>query len=388
MGLGSKKANYMEEDAWIDDDYLEVFDKNHRYFSRVDSRLCKQLYKHNQIAVNRQERYLASVEGVIEERQLIYVNSGLHCIEKEIVEFAKKYALYNKCAQAQEYLDEAIDKTAEIMDAKEAEKKAIEEKIKNEQESAKKQLLAKLEQKISTCTEEFKIEYPTRLKQFVSECVKSYEQKIEAIVERTWKDVEGNDKKKRVSLFLSSIKSSYLSIQRNFSGEISKYSKMYWDEKRRILQGECCNLIKEDESLSPDERSYLQQFIMELELPKWQEDKINISEDDIRKYFLVFRRNDVNKAKTKELFKDNLSGFSRRIIAKIKESHGKGFDNWSVLLCGGLVEKMGSLNPRLRAYTEQLAQLQGEIEELQEQEYRILENQEKISAMFILKERG
>ena len=113
MGLGSKKDDYEDEDAWIDDDYLDVFFKNMDSFTNCQGRLYKQLYTHNQIAPNRMESYLSLVADEKGDRRLLYINSGLHCVENEILDFARKYALYNKCAQAQEYLEKAISITKE-----------------------------------------------------------------------------------------------------------------------------------------------------------------------------------------------------------------------------------------------------------------------------------
>ena len=392
LGLGSKKIDYNDEDSWIDEDYLEIFFKNVDSFCKSDSRLYKQLFKHNQIAKNRYNRYVNSVENEKSERQLIYINSGLHCIEKEIVEFAKKFALYNKCAQAEDYLTAAINYTSEIIVQKEKEEEELREKISGEQKDAKKLLLNKLKEIVQSSSDEFENKYPTVMEETVENLSKSRKETVLKIVKDSWASVQNADKSKKVSLFFDVAKKTYEVLQLNIKETLFEKSKGFCDAKRESLQRACCDLIKEDEELTPEEKKKLEEFVMNLKVVT-QKSNITFSTDDISKHVVdlwglkLFKLNSIDEKKTTNLFISNMEMFIRRINVSTIDLHKEEFEGWNKRLRVGLTKEIGNFNPTLRGYAVRLAGVQDEIEELQNVRRILSENQLEINKMFDLRVR-
>lgn len=393
LGLGSKKYDYNNEDSWMDEDYLEVFLKNSDSFCKPDSRLYKQLYLHNQIAENRKDRYIKQVEDCKRERELIYINSGLHCVETEIVEFAKKFALYNKCAQAEDYLIEAIDCASDIIDKKEKQEETLKMKISDEQELAKKELLLNLDKIIQQSCSQFGNEYPKHMEGIVEKMVEKEKERVSQIISESWDKIKEKDKAERVSLFLDDVKRKYKSVQSDIREKLFAESKKFWDVKRETLQYACCNLIKEDEYLTAGEQEYLKKFIMNLKYTTTRPHDIDVSVEDISKYVVniwgikVFRRNIVDQNTSIKIFDENLEKYVRRINNSTIELHKREFKDWNKRLRVGLTKEIGSLNPTLREYAKKLGELQLEIEEIQKIQEIIMKNHMSVNKMFDFKTR-
>lgn len=89
------------------------------------------------------------LEEIIEEitakitlaNRTVYVNSGLHCVETEIEEFASKYSAYNKCQMVNALLTDVVDKTTEKIEKRVQERKKLREKYRNDLEEKKQQLI-------------------------------------------------------------------------------------------------------------------------------------------------------------------------------------------------------------------------------------------------------
>lgn len=103
MGLGSKT-----EGQFIDRNYDRVFKRSLDEFSNSDSEYYQQLYQYNIVPTQLKERGLHQAR---QQGSLVYVNSGLYSIEKEIQKFSEHYAAYNKCQQSKLYLEKIIEKT-------------------------------------------------------------------------------------------------------------------------------------------------------------------------------------------------------------------------------------------------------------------------------------
>lgn len=72
-----------------------------------------------------------SFEEPVNEKQLLYLNSGLWHVEQEILLFASRYAVYNKCLQTKHYLERVIEKANEETEVRIQE---MNEKIQKEKE--------------------------------------------------------------------------------------------------------------------------------------------------------------------------------------------------------------------------------------------------------------
>lgn len=68
-----------------------------------------QLYKYNFLMEGRMKQIIEEADKITGESELVWMNSGIMAVEEEIGTFARKYALYNKCVQARQYLENAIE---------------------------------------------------------------------------------------------------------------------------------------------------------------------------------------------------------------------------------------------------------------------------------------
>lgn len=395
MGLGSKKKDYDDMEDWLDSDYADVF------FSKLDSfgdpncrerrKQYKQLFKYNDIAINRKEAYAELVKDKCNERELLYINSGLDCIEREIVEFAKKYALFNKCAQAQDYLEEAIMLTGRSLEEKRKESTEIRTKLKIQHDAKKNELLELISTKIAELSEKYVSEYPNYMLEYVQNEIKAGDVQVEQIVSNDWELVKSNDRKQRVNDFRRKSKVHFEEEQKKHIDIIFKKSNEYWKGKQKSIQDFCIKIVKENESLSNEEKKYLESFIEDFDFKLGTLSDVNCSVEDISRYFVhIFglkagRLNIINQGQTKKLYKSVFDQNMRWVNNRINVSHRNKFKSYSEKLETGLENRIASLNPELRELTEMLKCKQKEIDDLQKQQEIISENQLKIQGMFEFK---
>ena len=100
MGLGSKTKGEFEDDY-----YDEVYYDQERKYSDPESKRYKKLYSYNIMPEQIKQKVVEESE---KENDLIYANSGLYCVEKEIEKFADKYSSYDKCVQSESLLSKVI----------------------------------------------------------------------------------------------------------------------------------------------------------------------------------------------------------------------------------------------------------------------------------------
>lgn len=393
MGLGSKKNDYEDENEWIDDDYLDVFFKNMDSFTNCQCRLYKQLYTHNQIAPNRMESYLSLVVDEKGDRRLLYINSGLHCIENEILDFARKYALYNKCAQAQEYLERAISVTKAKISEIEKTAEDVKQLVVNKQNKETKDLLEKLSGCVTNRTKNYTDSYPEYMSQFVNGLLSTADRDIFMFITNIWESVKNEDKKNRVDVFLILLRKAFIKKEIECKDKILEYSKEYWKKNKLELQEECCKIIKEDEHLSPDEQNFLENFIMKLDIHLDVDAKINVSSDDVSFYWIkindykFLRTSWINKKITKKIYTGLLMKYIRKVNAKVNDAHTSEFKRWNKNLETGLIKEVAKFNPKLRTLSVELAEYQREIALYQSQLSLIEGEQDKIVQMFKFKKR-
>lgn len=103
IGLGSKIKGLFNNEH-LD----EVFCSKETVFSNKENRHYKTLYKYNIMPAQYYERALKEAEN---ESNLLYVNSGLLCVEQEMETFATRHSSYNKCRMVYKFLDSVIDNT-------------------------------------------------------------------------------------------------------------------------------------------------------------------------------------------------------------------------------------------------------------------------------------
>lgn len=133
MGLGAKKDDKLEDRF-----YRKVYKQQYCAFSDVEDEDYMSLFQYNIMPLQIKEeiiRYSA------DENNLVYVNSGLHCIETEIETFASKYSAYNKCQMVYSLLSSVVEKTTEKIEKRVQARERLRNKYMNDLEVRKQQLI-------------------------------------------------------------------------------------------------------------------------------------------------------------------------------------------------------------------------------------------------------
>ncbi|MEE0265246.1 MAG: dynamin family protein [Acutalibacteraceae bacterium] len=147
MGLGAKNNG-----ALSDNHYRRIYRQQRMPFSDPDDEYYMTLYQYNIMPSQIKKAVIADSAY---ESNIIYVNSGLHCIETEIEEFASKYSAYNKCQMVYALLNDVVDKTTDTIIAKVENRKVLRAHYTEDLNAKKKQLLETIDNKRKELTEVF-----------------------------------------------------------------------------------------------------------------------------------------------------------------------------------------------------------------------------------------
>lgn len=101
FGLGYKNNGH-----FLDSDESDTYERDVRDFDGSSNpKYTKRLYKFNILPEQIKKKF---EQGIPENINAVYLNSGLYSIEKEIDTYATKYSAYNKCLQSCQYLDDVF----------------------------------------------------------------------------------------------------------------------------------------------------------------------------------------------------------------------------------------------------------------------------------------
>lgn len=163
IGLGAKNNG-----EFIDDHYAELFDEKKKKFSDTSSRFYKMLYSYNIMPEQLKKKTLDMAEQC---QNILFANSGLFSVEKEIQNFAGKHSSYNKCQQSQLFLGKIIDITSnEIETAKterEISKQHRDEQLKNDE----KKLISEIEISSDKSQKDYVVEYDNYMESLDNEII-------------------------------------------------------------------------------------------------------------------------------------------------------------------------------------------------------------------------
>ncbi len=395
MGIASKKSN---TEDWLDGDYDDVFESHKPQFTRKTSKNYKQLYKYNAVDKNKLDQYAKSIDTVdsnTNESELLLINSGLDFIEKEILEFAQKYASYNKCSQAQIYLNKAIEYIDSKITIEKEEQEKTKEDIKSRLDDTKTKLLDSLKESIEKYSAAFVGTYSNEISQNEKD-VKSKifkENEIKKLVDDKWKEVKTNCKKlkvkgKKVSIFLVNANREFERISVEARNAIQDFSCSYWKSCEKEIKDRCCEIINNNSDISDKDRVFLQQYFMNLNV----DFKLNIntieSQSEIQKHFLTFPRNNIRKGHTKKMYVKNYDDYITNVTQSIKEAHLAEFNRWKDDLENGVISNISKLNPELKAYTKLLDEINNKINLMTDQKNTIVHEKKAIHEMFMLTKRS
>lgn len=147
MCLGAKNDGVL-----LDRNYRKIYKHQSDIFNDPQDEDYMELYKYNIMPLQIKEEV---IEYSINEKNLVYVNSGLHCVEKEIEDFASKYSAYNKCQMVNALLANVVDKTTEKITRSIQNRQKLKNKYHSDFEEKRQQLLDDLKHKREKKYEDF-----------------------------------------------------------------------------------------------------------------------------------------------------------------------------------------------------------------------------------------
>ncbi len=171
MGLGAKVDGKL-----INKHYLRLFSRNKDEYADPMDDLYQRLYRFNIMPEQLKNK---AVEHAEKCKDLIYANSGLYSVEKEIQTFGDKYSSYNKCFQSETFLRKVIDITSdEIQQSKEKREISKQNRL-NALERDKKELIEIIDKQDKDSTKQFIDEYPGFMQEYIDEAKStSYEESL------------------------------------------------------------------------------------------------------------------------------------------------------------------------------------------------------------------
>lgn len=178
MGLGSKNAG-----EFSDKYYKKTYKKQIDSYDDPEDEFYTSLYKFNIMPKQIKQHAL---EYASEAPNLVYANSGLYCVEREMETFASRHSAYNKCQMVYTFLDRVVEETNTRIESRTNSLIKRRELRKEELESAKAELLDTLAKSISENEREFERSSKVRVKELAA--VKdAYEHSVEEMKRRTEK---------------------------------------------------------------------------------------------------------------------------------------------------------------------------------------------------------
>lgn len=321
VGLGCKKilSGNLTADGknpnFIDKDYKHTFKTNICVFKDEEDEDLKKLYEYNIVPRKQYDDYNYLQ---MEEKYFAYQNSGIHAIESAIVDFAEKYALYNKCKNASDYLSSAIELLGESIAAEEEKKGTLSQELKSKMDDKLKVVLKELEEVCNNAKKELLEAYVKSQDEYVSESLrkvnKGLGEKLDNIRKSCWK------KETRLT-FETRQEATARKISNLLKNEVDTYYEGIKNIATDIFNGHIISLkanltsvITNSDNLTEDQRIVLRENIQKLE-PTRQEFFPKISWERIYTGFLWT----FNQKGTQKIFESDYKKYIRQFNLDISE---------------------------------------------------------------------
>lgn len=399
IGIASKKSNPDDADEWLDEDMEEIYDDKKSKYANDE----RKLFEFNIVDKSKTDEIQEYADDSISSH--LYKNCGLEAVEKEIVEYAQRYAFYNKCQQGSVYLQNAIDKCVKnVGKAEEKLDEALNE-AKEHFDDKKGKLCAALESKkkdITVYNTEFQKLMECDFRKFTIENnivegnyinyiiennivegdLKNYIIKNNIVVGtkplkeklhskwKEYKETEKGDKKKKENGWaLSQIQRYVDSLYNDLLSGFSKLSNerivSFWDNKSEEFKGECIRIVHDSEALTTEQKSILERIVMSRNDMDMHRVEINL-----RKIGAIVHKSILWIKLKEEIFNSNkcvdelvkmFNDEARTKFASTELDNEESFKRWTDGLISTLVEELCKFNSDLDSYRKKIDSINKEI---------------------------
>lgn len=387
MALGSKKQNPEQGASWCDRQYFKVYKKEIDSFTDPQDEFYLPLYRFNQLAPNRYDAICKLAENTPTEQKLAHT-SGIAGIEDEINCFARKYSLYNKCKQAQEYLQNAINMAEEQRKVHEQELKKLQQNLEAQMSEKEQQLVDRLRESTNTFMSDISKQYTDELNTVQAKKIREIQDGCANHIRELWvqcrKTVKGDEK--RLQKMEEQVKQHFSNTLTPVLNRICTDSEKFWTNAEQAYKESCVRVVNEDSHLSRVEKDWLNQFIRDSEPIEIEglTDYFDESEMAKKKRFLFFKIGEKFSEKAcVEAFKKNTEQTaSYWIQERIQDLHIASFENWEKQFVLALQNRLFEFNPALRDLVKARKKCTDELKVIEKQRERMMNADSALTDLF------
>lgn len=374
IGIASKKQNPDNPEDWLSAKMFRLFRKNVTDF---DSDGDMRLYEFN--IVDQSKKVFHDLQSSADRLDVLYRNSGLESVEREIVEYAQKYALYNKCQQASVYLQDAIDLCVEnVKEVEENLDRALQE-AKDHFDTKKAELCCKLENKKKDI-DGYNTEFQELMqKDFSNYIVKNHlsenmegRQVLQAELQTEWKRLkeiekkEKKDKNWKFSQIQQYVDKKYNDLLKTFSKIANKDIVEFWDQKSVLFKKECKKIVHDSDALTKEQKKILESIVLSKNnMPMYRMD-FNLRQiGAIRHKKFLFWELKSERFDLRACCVQLVKRFNDAVRKRIHDSEStnkKSFEKWTDSLINTLTEELCKFNSDLNTFEQRITNLKADIE--------------------------
>ena len=391
MGLGAKTGG-----LFFDEHLEEVFEDNEKKYSDAESKRYKELYKFNIMPEQIKSRIVSESS---EASNKIFANSGLLAIEDEILNFAERYSAYDKCKQANLYIEKIIKSTrSEIEDAK-AYSEIIKSNIEKELEEDKRNLIVSMESRSNKLGENFFAGYDETMKdcykdaQFIfnnedmikleskiteeKKSANNYEKELDDVkqsgaaildsigkpfdefakgVKDAWvelrelRDVKIKSDREASDEIIKVVTEDFDVRGANSTAKVDAASRAYWETNTEKVKTELSMIVAESPTLDDDKKKELEEIIISYGSVKFTDEHVFEKASFERKLKLFGHEIDLNRLNTRKLtdtYNKDFSNAIQKVYEDIKDSHSDSFETWRNQLVNKIRTNIVDYSPKL-----------------------------------------
>lgn len=381
ISLGQKIDDPISQESWMDQEYADIYYDNYKKFDGSDERSLLELFKYNILPQNIQFEMESRAKNCSEE-ELILWNAGIRSIEQEIGTFGERFALYNKCVQAEKYLEEAIAKLTEKLEVTNSEIEKTQKQIETEIEGAIKELVEEMEAKCEEEKSNLDVSFSSDV---VGPYVRHYVDSnrvnglIGAAIEQTksdshvWKHSGAFKGAQNSTEFVKYVKKivskKYDEDVKKYASDVNAASDKFWEQGINKLKDILLQVVYASSKLTEEQKLIAKDAVMEA--GKMQsthyELKLGVGAGTEKKSFLWVKWDKFNSSEAQESYRSSIKDVIEGKNSSIKIENTKAFSKWKDRLINLLKARLSQLNPKVVELNKNLVHYQELGDELAEQ---------------------
>lgn len=395
IGMASKKNNPDEEKEWLDADMYEIYDDKKLKYSS-DGR---KLFEYNIIDKSKMDEIVEYKDDALSTH--LYKNSGLEAVEREIVKYASKYALYNKCQQASVYLQEAIELCVTNV-------QAIEKKLDLELTDAqglfdekKTRLCDQLDEKKKN-VKIYNTDFQKKMEDIFFSFTKKYhlvlddadsKKILKEEINEEWKKIKEIRKKdkeqKSKDWTLTQVQQyadeKYNKLLKSFSDCANDEITSFWDGRSSHFKSECINVVHDSKDLTEEQKRILESIVLSNNNMEKAHLDFNLRQNGVirhRKFlFWELKSEKFDKNLCCKLLIEKFNNAVRNRIWDSERTNARNFKRWADSLISKLVAELCKFNSALDAFDKKISELNNDLDTKKECKKFLIESKKYIDML-------